>query len=267
MTNLLRPELTSYFESSYTFIMHYFSKKFKRAWLQCNQRTHDMLLARPRSRYLQRWPDPALEISLPAPVPVAALRARASVRTKQLARPRHIVAQPSPRQPGVVEPSCLQFKPTQRLMELARPALKSRAASPSSKKSLKKKKKLYSKERVEYLAQRHVVAPPTEVKKKEGKPLSKLLPRILLLCELPQRYQSPDLPSVPVGVKLQLDKKTFEASNHTKHLAKPREYPEFRLDEEFDPYIINPAALTYKPTDNIKKLAEPKRKEEKRIKK
>ncbi|XP_054264749.1 uncharacterized protein LOC128987763 [Macrosteles quadrilineatus] len=249
--------------------MH-FSRKFKRAWMRSNQRMHDMLLARPRTRYLQRWPDPALERPMPAPIPVAALRAKATRRTQELAKPRRTPTPPPPRSPGQVDPAMLQYQPSQRILELARPALKEKAVKKPTRKSSKGKRRLYSKERVIILAQRRITFKPPEEKKKPAKPLSYFLPRIKILCQPAERFMKQfELPPVPTHVKklkVEEDKK-YECPERIRQLAQPKDYTEFKLDEEYDPYHINPAALTYVATENIKKIAEPKRKEEKRIKK
>uniref|UniRef100_A0A1B6IB11 Testicular haploid expressed gene protein-like n=1 Tax=Homalodisca liturata TaxID=320908 RepID=A0A1B6IB11_9HEMI len=247
--------------------MH-FSKRFKRAWMKSNQRMHDMLLARPRTRYLQRWPDPALERTLPAEIPAAAMRAKPTARTLELAKPKTTFPSMPPKElPTIVEPWVLKYEPTQRIMELARPARKGKRSKEFKARTSRTKRKQYSQERLLTLAKRKPSHHPPAIKKKPAKPLNELLPRIKILSELPRRYQSPDLPKIPVVRKLRLDPKSFEPSERTKNLAQPREYNEFKLDEDYDPYLINPAALTYVATDNIKKLAEPRHKEEKRIKK
>lgn len=48
--------------------------------------------------------------------------------------------------------------------------------------------------------------------------------------------------------QLKLEQKDYEASDRTKELAQHRDYTEFKMDEDFDPYVINPAALTYTGT-------------------
>uniref|UniRef100_A0A1B6LE13 Uncharacterized protein n=1 Tax=Graphocephala atropunctata TaxID=36148 RepID=A0A1B6LE13_9HEMI len=134
--------------------MH-FSKRFKRAWKQSNQRMHDMLLARPRTRYLRRWPDPAFERTLPAEVPVAAMRATPTARTLQLARPKMTFPTIPPKElPTVVEPWVLKYEPTQRILELARPARKGKRGKEPRGRSPKSKKKQYSKERLLTLAKK-----------------------------------------------------------------------------------------------------------------